>query len=138
MSVAFTLIANVALGRSTLIKTTLPGWSFLHFVLGLLANYLRVNNPMDDWIEALQNFFSNEKKGAFDYSLTSTITPWAWILFLIAAALLVLLGIWAFLGEIPITVSGRGLVVTENGFSSLPGPFYGSCQESDCQTGRPR
>ena len=80
---------------------------------------------MDEWIAALHNFFSKEKKGTFTYTLTSTVTPGAWISFLIAASLVTLMVLWAFLGEIPITISGRGLIVTESGFSSLQAPFTG-------------
>lgn len=59
------------------------------------------------------------------YRIESTVTPAAWTLFSLVALSLVCVLLWAFFGYIPVTVTGRGLIVTESGLTSLQAPITG-------------
>lgn len=71
----------------------------------------------------------------FSFRLGRIITWPIIILFFIAYFFLSLFILWALFDVLDITVSGRGLVVTENGFSSLQSQVSGSVSEIKVKSG---
>lgn len=49
----------------------------------------------------------------------NVIPFFAWIIFIIAAAILLMIVFWAFFGYIPITIEGKGIIISQNGLSNI-------------------
>lgn len=79
--------------------------------------------------------FGFRKKERVIFPISKTVSWLSWILFFIAALILVLFVLWAFLGTVSITVSGRGLIVSERGFTSVEAAQAGTVSRLHVKAG---
>ena len=63
------------------------------------------------------------------FPLSKTVSPSSWILLLIGVSILTALILWVTFGLIPITITGKGVIISEGGFTSLQSATKGTITE---------
>lgn len=79
--------------------------------------------------------FDFRKKEKVIFPISKTVSWLSWAIFFSAALLMGLFVLWAFLGTVVITVSGRGVVVSQMGFTNIEAPHAGTISRLHVRVG---
>ena len=62
-----------------------------------------------------------ENKDISSLSTIPVVTPRSWFLLAIAGLVCAAIGFWALFGNIPVTIQGKGIIVSRSGLAGHPG-----------------